>query len=240
MKQIHYQNFIINHYQELESTNSLALQMIKNNSIHHNQIILADLQNSGRGRMGRNWASPQGNLYFSLVLKSQKSINQISQISFLAAVSAGLAIAEFGDEKKINYKWPNDILIDGKKTVGILLEKDADFVVVGIGVNINSHPEQTSYPAYNLENSGFVVDKETLLKKFLDHFSDLYQKWQNFGFVPIRNLWLSKAYNLGKEINVNLPNESLKGVFKNLDADGNLILQIGDKARIIASGEVFN
>ena len=237
-----YKNFTISHLEQVESTNSLALNLIKSYQINHNHIILADYQTGGKGRMGRNWVSPIGNLYFSLSLKPQKSIAINSQLSFLAAVAMGLALSELSkNQLEINYKWPNDILLSGKKVAGILLESDMDFLVLGIGVNIKSHPEQTTYPACNLDEQGFeAVDKINLLEKFLDNFSDLYQKWLDFGFVPIRNLWLEKAFNLNQEITVNLPNQSLRGTFKNLDEQGNLILEVNGKTQLIASGEVFS
>jgi len=236
-----YKNFVIKHFNQVESTNSLAWELAKSHQIDHNQIILADIQTGGKGRMGRSWASPVGNLYFSLLLKPQKSIDISSQISFVAAVAMGLAIAEFAQNTaQINYKWPNDILIAGKKIAGILLQSDEGFVVLGVGVNINSHPKNTSYPATNLQNEGFVMkNKEDLLNKFLDNFADLYQKWQDFGFEPIRNLWLKQAFNLNKEITANLANESLKGVFKDLDKNGNLILEYQKQTKIISSAEIF-
>ncbi|MES2677764.1 MAG: biotin--[acetyl-CoA-carboxylase] ligase [Pseudomonadota bacterium] len=238
----YHQNFSIDHYPELISTNSLALELAKSYQINSNHIILADQQTNGRGRMDRNWVSPLGNLYFSLVLKTQKSATEISELSFLTAVALGLALDEFSeDNKKINYKWPNDILVDDKKVAGILLEKDADFVILGVGVNINSHPKNTNYPACNLEEQGFKVDdKIDLLKKFLDRFINLHQKWLDFGFTPIRNLWLEKAFNLNQEIAVNLPNQSLRGIFRNLDEKGNLVLEVNNQIRLIASGEVFS
>ncbi len=238
----YHQNFSIDHYPELPSTNSLALELTKSYQINHNHIILADEQSAGKGRMARNWVSPIGNLYFSLALKPQKLINKISELSFLASVAMGFALAEFSkNNKKINYKWPNDILINGKKVVGILLEKDDNCVVLGVGVNINSHPDNTNYPACHLNEQGFqIVDKIDLLKKFLDHFSILYQKWLDFGFTPIRNLWLEKAFNLNQEIAVNLPNQSLRGVFKNLDEHGNLVLEVNNQIQLIASGEIFS
>lgn len=237
-----YKNFTITHLEQTESTNSLALDLARSYQVNHNHIILSDIQTGGKGRMGRNWVSPSGNLYFSLVLKPKKSLEISSQLSFVAAVCLGLVLAELSnDAKRINYKWPNDILIDGKKVSGILLESDADFVILGIGVNIKSHPQNTNYPSCNLEEQGFVIDnKINLLKKFLDNFSNLYQKWQDFGFTPIRNLWLNKAYNLNKEIATNLPNKSLRGVFKNLDEQGNLVLETDNKIQLITSGEVFN
>lgn len=237
-----YKNFTINHLEQVESTNSLALSLVKSYQINHNHIILADSQTGGKGRMGRNWVSPIGNLYFSLVLKPNKSIAVNSQLSFLASIAMGLAIAGFSkNNQEINYKWPNDILLSSKKVAGILLESDADFLVLGIGVNIKSNPKQTTYPACNLDEQGFrPVDKINLLEKFLDNFSDLYQKWLGFGFMPIRNLWLEKAFNLNQEITVNLPSQSLRGIFKNLDEQGNLILEVSGKTQLIASGEVFS
>ncbi len=236
-----YKNFAIKHLNQVESTNSLAWELAKTHQIDHNQIILADFQTGGKGRMGRSWVSPSGNLYFSLLLKPQKSIIISSQLSFVAAVATGLAIAEFSqNDAQINYKWPNDILVFGKKIAGILLQSDDDFVVLGVGVNINSHPQKTNYPATNLQDEGFVVqNKEDLLNKFLDNFADLYQKWQNFGFEPIRNLWLKQAFNLNKEITANLANESLKGIFKDLDKNGNLILEHQKQTKIISSAEIF-
>ena len=233
--------FTINHYPQLFSTNSTALELANSYQINHNHIILADAQSGGKGRMGRNWVSPIGNLYFSLVLTPSKLSSEVSELSFLTAVAIGLTLFEFLCDHKINYKWPNDVLIDSKKVAGILLEKDANFMVLGVGVNINSHPENTNYPACNLNEQGFqIVDKIDLLKKFLDNFSILYQKWLDFGFVPIRNLWLEKAFNLNQEIAVNLPNQSLRGIFKNLDEKGNLVLEVNNQIQLIASGEVFS
>ena len=242
---LYHKKFSIDHYSELPSTNSLAFQLAKSYQIDHRHIILSDLQTAGRGRMDRNWISPTGNLYFSLVLKPQKSITTSSQISFVATTAMGLAIAEFGGRRKINYKWPNDILLGGEKVAGILLESDAPespngFIILGIGVNINSHPNSVIYPACNLVDQGFVIGNKTdLLKKFLDHFDILYQKWLDFGFAPIRNLWLDRAFNLDEQINVNLSGRSLKGVFKDLDQGGNLILGIDKENILISSGEVF-
>jgi BirA family transcriptional regulator, biotin operon repressor / biotin---[acetyl-CoA-carboxylase] ligase len=236
-----YKNFTIKNFNQVESTNSLAWELAKSHQIDHNQIILANSQTGGKGRMGRSWASPSGNLYFSLLLKPQKPIVTSSQLSFVAAVSMGLAIAEFSqNDAQINYKWPNDILISGKKIAGILLQSDEGFVVLGVGVNINSHPKNTNYPATNLQDEGVVVkNKEALLNKFLDNFADLYQKWQDFGFEPIRNLWLKQAFNLNKEITANLVGESLKGIFKDLDKNGNLVLEYQKQVKIISSAEIF-
>lgn len=228
------QNFVINRYSELVSTNDFALELIKNNQAIQNQVIVADVQTGGKGRLGRNWVSPAGNLYFSIILKNPKNTDS-SNLSFVAAVAFGESL----NSKNIKYKWPNDILLEEKKIAGILLEKDRDFVVIGVGVNLISNPDKTNYPASNLQDCGVICKKDDLLKQFLDNFSDLYQKWQDFGFTPIRNSWLAKAWNIDKEINVNLASKSAKGIFKDLDQSGNLILNVNNQDLSIASGEIF-
>lgn len=233
-----HQNFTINHYDQISSTNDLALELIRNNQIQENQVIICNSQTSGKGRIGRNWVSPNGNLYFSLILKTPQNINS-SNLSFLAAVALGEAL----NLDQINYKWPNDILLQGKKIAGILIEKDANFIVLGVGVNLISNPEQTNYPSVNLKDCGINLEKIDLLKSFLDKFSNLNQEWLNFGFAPIRNLWLKKAFNLGKKINIRLKDGSSQkcpsGIFLDLDQDGNLVLNVEGQNILISSGEIF-
>ncbi len=240
-----YKNFTINSYDEIDSTNIQITNAAKLNLIHHNHIITAKKQNAGKGRYERVWSSPSGNLYFSILLKPNKNIAEISLLSFIAAVALGQAISELDLNKNlIEYKWPNDILINGKKVAGILLESDVahgqvNFVVVGIGVNINSNPDQTSYPATNLQAEKIITQPENLLKIFLDKFSEFYDKWLNYGFAPIRNLWLKNAFNFNKIITVNLADKKLSGLFRDFDDKGNLILELENKETIIiSSGEI--
>ena len=242
-------NFTINIHHQLESTNSFALELGKKNQIHHNHIILAKKQTAGKGRYGRVWESGEGNLYFSLFLKPQnKSAAEIANLSFVSAAAMQAAIGEFSPQKnlKILGKWPNDILINDRKTAGILLESDAhqnqiNFVVIGIGVNLIDHPDNTIFPATSLSNEGFgTILPEDLLSKFLEKFENLYKNWQDFGFKPIRNLWLQNAYNLNKEISVNLANQKVQGIFKDLDESGNLVLEMHNgEIKMISSGEIF-
>jgi len=246
----HYKSFTINSLDETTSTNQLTFDLAKSNQINHNHVIITKKQTAGKGRYGRVWQSFDGNLYFSILLKPQnKNLDLISTLSFVSAVAIGIAINDLKTKSttKISYKWPNDILINGYKTAGILLESDINqnqlnFVVIGIGVNIVDNPDNTNYPSTNLKHENFLeILPEDLLKKFLDNFSDLYEKWLNFGFKPIRNLWLENAFNLNKEISINLFNKKIKGLFKDLDENGNLILELENKENvIISSGEIFN
>jgi BirA family biotin operon repressor/biotin-[acetyl-CoA-carboxylase] ligase len=244
VKEENYKNFTISHYQEIDSSNKLAQELIALNKIHHNHIIRADRQTAGKGRYGRVWQSPMGNLYFSLVLKPNKNLVLASQLSFLGAVAMGLAITQAGGA--VQYKWPNDILLDGKKIAGLLLEStgNGEFIIIGIGVNINSHPDNSpiqAYPATDLKASGVEISREILLKNFLNNFSDLYQTWQDFGFSAIRNLWLKSAFNFNKIIAVNLPDKKLTGRFIDLDQNGNLVLELENKeVKLISSGEIYS
>jgi len=246
----YYKSFIISSLDETMSTNQLAFNLAKSHQIDHNHIIITKKQTAGKGRYGRVWESFDGNLYFSILLKPHnKNLDLVSTLSFVSAVAMGLSLDNFKAKSttRISYKWPNDILINGCKTSGILLESDINqnqinFVVIGIGVNIAASPDSTNYPATNLKQEGFLeISPENLLKKFLDNFSDLYDKWLNFGFKPIRNLWLENAFNLNEEVSVNLANKKIKGLFKDLDVNGNLVLELENKeVLIISSGEIFN
>lgn len=242
-----YRDYLIRHYSSVESTNSLAIELAKANIINHQQVILSDSQVSGRGRYGRVWDSPSGNLYFSLLLKTQKPVLESSQISFVASVAMGLAIAKLNAHRAdIFYKWPNDIIINGKKVSGLLLESQMEnnlpnFIVVGIGVNIISNPKNTIYLSSSLAKEGFdLLTPRDLLNLFLDQFSVIYQKWLSFGFGPVRNMWLERAYKLNQEVLVNLPNKKLSGYFRDLDKDGNLVLEVNNgQTFLVSSGEVF-
>jgi BirA family biotin operon repressor/biotin-[acetyl-CoA-carboxylase] ligase len=242
-----YKNFIIHNFDELESTNSYAFEKAKNRQMFEKEIVVATLQSAGRGRLDRKWISPQGNLYFSLILQPfQKGVRPlVSQISFVAAVALRLALEKgvrplASQSILVQNKWPNDVLINGKKVAGILLESDlqSGFVVLGVGVNVASNPENVMFLATNLSECGVKISPENLLEKFLDEFDVLYQNWLSFGFDGVRRLWLEKAYNLGSEINVKNGEKIVKGVFEEIDLEGNLCLKIGDKIEKISTADV--
>jgi BirA family biotin operon repressor/biotin-[acetyl-CoA-carboxylase] ligase len=239
----------ISYYKEVSSTNSVAFQLAKSGEITNNHVIVAEKQSAGRGRYGKDWDSASGNLFLSLILKPEKPTNTISQISFIAAIAMGETISDLNNtnnDVNLSYKWPNDILLNHKKVSGILLESDlcdqlVNFVVLGLGLNINSHPNDTNYPAINLKELDIdFPSRDFLIKEFLNNFTIFYQKWLDFGFLPIRNLWLEKAYKINQEININLSNKTLKGIFKDLDRDGNLVVSVDGKTQLISSGEIFN
>ncbi len=250
MKNNIYKNYVIHHFDNLDSTSAKAFQMADLSEINDREIIAADSQNKGRGRLGRDWVSPRGNLYFSLVLRPKCDVNCISQISFIAAISLKFAIKEaFLAQKNpknvdlVKNKWPNDILVDDKKIAGILLEskiidKNCDFVVVGVGVNLASNPQNTMFLASNLAEFGINLAPREFLERFLDKFEYFYEKWQNFGFLPIKNLWLEDAWRLKSEIAINLGERKINGIFDEIDNDGCLILRTSQGVEKISVGDV--
>lgn len=243
-----FKNYLIHQFDEVESTNDLAFSLVENKQIFANQIIVANKQNKGRGRLNRNWESPKGNLYFSLVLQPKIAIEKTSQISLVAICALQIAVAKIFQQQnivaKIQNKWPNDLLIDQKKVAGILLEskisnKNCDFAILGIGVNINSNPTQTLFPSTNIKNFSCEISASKMLEFFLEEFENLYENWLIFGFKNIRNLWHKNAYNLNSKININLGNSKIEGLFQEIDEEGNIVIKNhNNETKKISFGDV--
>jgi len=204
-------------------------------------------QTGGRGRLGRQWVSPRGNLYLSLVLRPEVPLGEAAQFGFVAALAIGEAIGSVAPPVDVTYKWPNDVLVNGRKVSGVLLEAASrpdgalDFIVLGCGINLLSFPEGTGYPATCLRFEGArEVTEEELLEAFARHFLAWTSRWRDEGFAAVRKVWLRHADRLGEQIKVNLPRETLEGRFEDLDESGRLRLRLPDgSCRHISSGDVF-
>lgn len=201
-------------------------------------------QTAGYGRQARAWRQATGDFAGTLVFKPQAAASQLGQISFIAALAVASALDEIIAPEKLVLKWPNDILINGAKAAGILLEHiDADggaLLMVGIGVNIVSAPSDVAYPTARLVDHTDKLPSPADLAARIDHHFWAYMKdWRTNGFANIRQLWLTRARGLGETITVRLPNEELSGVFEGIDESGALILQSGAEKRIISAGDVF-
>lgn len=211
------------HIVELEKVGSTndELKALAEKGAPHFTVVTATQQTKGRGRYDRKWESPKGNLYISVLFREKLT----PLISYIAAVAVRETIG------KCTIKWPNDILIDGKKAAGLLLESvQGEYVILGVGINIASAPEY-----------GAKVDED--IKKVRDIF--LARLWHNFkeykqmGFLPIRNKWLDHAAFLGEEITVNLPKQQKKGIFLDLTEEGELKLKTTNGEELISSGEIY-
>ncbi|NBV06264.1 MAG: biotin--[acetyl-CoA-carboxylase] ligase [Proteobacteria bacterium] len=244
MKNWTHKNFLIHQFSEVESTNKTAFELVEAKKIFDHEVILADKQSAGKGRKSRLWSSPQGNLYFSLVLQPKISANKVTEISFVAITALRLSIAALKTDLKIENKWPNDLLINEKKIAGLLLEskishKNCEFIIVGIGLNIVSNPDQTIFPASNLKNFGIEISSEIALKNFLNEFENFYKNYLDFGFAGIRKLWLEKAFRLNEKISLKNNDEEISGIFSNLDEEGNLFLETAEGVKKISAADIY-
>lgn len=237
MKSWSYQRFTIYEFSELESTNNKAMDLVLSRQLFDGDVVLANKQTGGKGRDGRQWISPEGNLYFSLILTSSTAVEKIPQISFIAAISLRDSLEKLSS--KIELKWPNDVLLNGKKLAGILLENDSRNVILGVGVNVDSFPTDVIFPATSLKEQNLEISREELLKNFLNKFEINYQNWQNFGFSGIRNSWLRTPYNLGKVIEIRDGNIRQRVIFKDLDEEGNMVVDKDGEMKKLTMVDVF-
>lgn len=209
--------------------------------------ISAARQTAGRGRRGRAWESPTGNLAATLMLRPGRLAGECAQLSFVAAIAASAMLADFAGASEARVKWPNDVLMDGRKIAGILLESASQggappaWLAIGIGVNLATHPEGTEFPATSLKAQAATVPAvEDALLHLAAHFARWYEVWHGEGFAAIRDAWLARAAGLGTRIRARLATEETHGVFEGLDESGALILrESAGHVRHIAAGEVF-
>ncbi|KQT82742.1 biotin--[acetyl-CoA-carboxylase] ligase [Aurantimonas sp. Leaf443] len=209
--------------------------------------VTARRQSGGRGRRGRAWVSEEGNLYASLMLVDPASMADIANLPLVAALGVRNAVARLvpNGETRVAVKWPNDVLIDGAKAVGILLESDvsgpAPVVVIGCGINVAFVPADLPYRASGIVDAGGGADLETVfaaLASSMDEALALFAR--GAGFAQVRAAWLSHAVGLGRPCRVNLAETSVDGRFEGLDERGRLILTMKDGARrTISAGDLF-
>jgi BirA family biotin operon repressor/biotin-[acetyl-CoA-carboxylase] ligase len=211
-------------------------------------LVWAREQTQGRGRRGRTWVSPPGNLYMSLVLRPACGASVAAQIGFVAALAIDDAVRRWlAPDIEIGLKWPNDVLLDGAKVSGILLESEMSpagalgWVVLGIGINLASAPDGTDYPATSLAAKGQRhATVEAMLATLAETFLAWYEEWRaGEGFAAVRRAWLARAHAVGTPLRVRLDREEMAGRFAGLDEDGSLLLDTVAGHRRVGAGDVF-
>lgn len=233
-------------YDTIGSTNDEAKRLARDGA-PEKTVVWAREQTAGRGRRGRAWLSPRGNLALSLILRPRCAPAPAAQLGFVAA----LALAEALDPSlppttALRFKWPNDVLADGRKLAGILLESETgaagrlDFVVIGVGANLAAAPAAVEFPATSLAEHGVGPPAPgDILAGFVQAFEHWARRWRDEGFLPVRAAWLARAVALGETIRVRLAGGSFDGRFLDVDEDGALLVEAAGGARRIAAGEVF-
>lgn len=211
--------------------------------------IWAGEQRSGRGRRARAWASPPGNLYATLLLTLDGPATRLTEIGHVAGLAVHDAVSGFlaGRDRQVALKWPNDLLVDGEKISGLLIESvglgsgGPWSLAVGIGINLASHPDDAAWPATDLAALGVVAEPAAALERLADDFARWLAVWrQGDGGDRLRRSWAERVAGIGEAITVALPEETLTGRFAALDDTGALVLHMTDGTqRRIMAGDVF-
>lgn len=212
-------------------------------------LVWAQTQTFGRGRRGRHWVSPPGNLYCSLVLRPEVPAARGAELGFVAALAIYDAIASVAPPGlQVLTKWPNDVLVHDRKVAGILLESESAndgmpaWIVLGVGINVATYPEKTEIPATSLTAEGCKdVSASTMLEGFARHFLVWAGRWCDDGFRPILEAYRWRLKGLNEPVSVRLERETISGIFDSLDADGAMVVRFepASGTRRITAGDVF-
>ncbi|MGH7153891.1 MAG: biotin--[acetyl-CoA-carboxylase] ligase [Acetobacteraceae bacterium] len=237
--------FDIRRYDRLGSTNDEARRLAETDA-PNGTVVVAREQIAGRGRRGRSWSSPPGNLYLSILLRLDLPAARIAELSFVTALAVADTVDYFISNKAV-LKWPNDVLVDGAKISGILLERADAAVVVGIGLNVLHVPPDATAIATSLmqagawhasdfgEPSARVAEVQAAL---LQGFVGRVAAWQDGGFDAVRDAWLARAHPTGTVLRMSLGTGSVIGTFVGLGCDGALLLESAGSIRRITAGDV--
>jgi len=229
---------------EVDSTNAEAQRRAA--QVHGPLWIAARRQSAGRGRSGRQWLSPEGNLAATLLLRRDEPPAEKARLSFHAALAVAELVERLAPGAPVALKWPNDVLLGGAKVSGILLESFATpapgaNLAIGIGVNLAHFPppEQTHWPATSVAAAvGRVPPVEEALGLLADRMAHWLAIDAARGFAPVREAWLARAGHLGRRIEARLASETVAGIFEDVTADGALILATTSGRRVIAAADI--
>jgi len=222
----------------VDSTNAEALRRVGQGDCW----ILTKAQPAGVGRRGKRWEMQTGNFAASLLMHSKEPLPALAQRSFVAALALadvleGLGVAD------ISLKWPNDVLVKGRKLAGILLASSAGAIVVGMGVNLVASPvglPEGALPPISLQE---VLHSPPSAEDFLELLANAFLKYErqmrSYGFEPIRMAWLAKAARIGEVIHARLPEATLSGTFETIDETGALVLGTENGPATLPAAEVF-
>ncbi|UZK66803.1 biotin--[acetyl-CoA-carboxylase] ligase [Sphingomonas sp. M1-B02] len=244
---------------ETGSTNADVLELARGGAAE-GLWLRAERQTSGRGRQGRAWVSPVGNLYVSTLVRLRPSDPAAATLALVAAVALEESVSTFlfpGEGRgstsgssqlgpglrrgDVQLKWPNDLLVGSAKISGILLERADDAVVIGFGVNIAHKPDGLDRVATSMAEHGVTPDPDLFAETQAEAFERWLSRWRGEGLGPVRERWLARAHPKGTALTARLADGStIDGLFDGLDSGGALILRLADgTARVIHAADVF-
>ena len=224
----------IQYFKETKSTNIIAREIA--GLVEEGTVVIAESQTGGRGRLGRKWISPEGGIWLSIIIKPRIQPSHAPSITLLAGVSVAKTIRSYGLEAGI--KWPNDVLINGKKVCGILTEIEGeidliDYCVVGIGIDANvdieAFPEEIRENSTSLKKElGHEIDRVEFVQRLLLEFEGLYLKSQKEGFSSILEEWRDMSATIGEWVKITTQTRTIYGEAIGVDNEGALILETGE------------
>lgn len=234
---------------ETDSTNAEARRRAEAGATGPTWIV-ARRQTAGRGRRGREWVSNSGNLFTTLLTTTRKPPAEAAQITFVAALAVADLLDAFTPASLVTIKWPNDVLLDGAKASGILVESGPHasgglWLAVGIGVNLAHAPGDTERPAMALSSRlrpdiAYAPPIEAAAEVLAASFAAWQARWDQMGFSPVLDAWTARAPGLFGPATARLDHETVSGVADGVEADGALRLRLADGAiRRISAGDVF-
>lgn len=231
-------------FDTLPSTNDWVKDAARNGGVH-GLVAIAKEQGEGRGRQKRCWVSPRGGLWFSVLLKPQLSLADAAKLTLVASISVADGI-EAATGISLGIKWPNDLLFEGRKVVGILGEVAGEWntvqsIVLGIGINANLSRQQIGddIAADTLQAIlGRPMNLNTLTARILEHLEVDVEVLERQGFSSLRQRWLHRAVGIGTQAQINQGSEVFTGTFQGISEDGELILAVEGGEKVFAAGEV--
>jgi BirA family biotin operon repressor/biotin-[acetyl-CoA-carboxylase] ligase len=202
--------------------------------------LRADSQTSGRGRLGRRWQPVPGNLYASTLVRVSRSDPPAATLALVASLALDQVVSAYLPRDRVMLKWPNDVLVDGAKLSGILLEAESDAIVIGIGVNLAGHPEDTGRRTTSLAAEGAAAPApDAFLEDLAASFASWVHRWRQDGLASIIARWLDRAHPRGAALFVGGGEAPVSGLFEGLEADGALRLRLADgRVRVIHAADV--
>ncbi|MBF0184339.1 MAG: biotin--[acetyl-CoA-carboxylase] ligase [Magnetococcales bacterium] len=226
------------HYYPLLDSSNQQAALLAQQGADEGTVVVAEQQSQGRGRLGRPWSSPAGiNLYCSLLLRPAIAARHAAQLTLVAGLALWHTAQEWGVQG-CELKWPNDLLLQGRKAAGILTEMRAEgektqYVIVGIGVNLNGGrtdlpPELQAQAIHLAEALPAPIERSRFLAALLQQWETWYDRYQTSGFAPLATLWQQAARLPGRRVQIRLAEGSFAGEAVTLDADGCLLVKRGD------------
>ena len=235
--------FNVQLHMSLPSTNETLMQRQQQQSVH-GEVVLAEVQTSGRGRLGRQWQSPFGqNIALSLGWHFAGGAAALEGLSLLVGLALTQALKDLGVQN-IQLKWPNDVLVDGKKLAGILLEMRGDasgpcHVVIGLGLNVHLiHDEVIDQPWVSLAQLGYRLSRNDIVAQILLRLSQYLQRFVHYGFAAMRDEWQEHHYYQDQKVQLLLPGKTIEGVCRGVNLVGALMIERDGVVTAYSGGEI--